>query len=226
MAEVYLIEFPNGKGYVGISKKGAAQRFKDHCKGAERGPRTAVQAALRKYGAASVKLRILLVGSPAYCLDIEDSVITAYGTLFPTGYNLVRGGGKSGTIPGSPSALRQAAAARNISEETRHKRAEAARGRRHTPETIKKMSENAKKQFSDPAARAFLSDKLKNGPGLSKEALAKISVAHEGRIWINNGECSRFVRPEDAPAGWMRGRLKAHLSGIESHREKQRAARP
>jgi len=40
----------------------------------------------------------------------------------------------------------------------------------------------------------------------SEETKAKVRAKMKGRIWINNGEFSRMVKPEDVPAGWKRGK--------------------
>ena len=79
------------------------------------------------------------------------------------------------------------------------KRAESNRGRKNTPETLRKMSDSAKRRVATkPQAH-----------GDSTRAL--ISAQQKGRIWLNNGQLSQRVFPEDAAPlmaeGWVRGRL-------------------
>ena len=48
--------------------------------------------ALRKHGRAAFRSEILLVGTEAYCFEMERKLIEAYGTQKPGGYNVGEGG--------------------------------------------------------------------------------------------------------------------------------------
>lgn len=94
MAELYLMTGPRGRQYVGVTSKTALERFAVHCKDSLNGkyPNNPLARAIRKYGAGAFSVRTLVIGSWEYVLEIEDSVITAFGTMTPNGYNAKQGG--------------------------------------------------------------------------------------------------------------------------------------
>lgn len=81
-------------------------------------------------------------------------------------------------------------------------------GKHLTEETKKKISETTKKRFEDPEERRRISEALK-GNHLSEETRKKLSKASKGRIWVNNTVEEILVFPDNIPAGYVRGRLKA-----------------
>lgn len=103
VAEIYLLQFPSGKNYVGRTKSTAICRFRAHIIASRKlSNRTAVACAIRKYGSDSVKIKILVQG-----LGWEDSAIVEInwikklGTLASGGYNLTAGG--EGLLNWAPS---------------------------------------------------------------------------------------------------------------------------
>ena len=86
---------------------------------------------------------------------------------------------------------------KNMSEETKRKMSEAAKGKNFSSETKLKMSEAAK------------GNTCRLGTKQSEEAKRKIGEAAKDRIWINNGMINKFVKiDEEIPEGYSRGRLK------------------
>ncbi len=84
--------------------------------------------AIRKYGANNFKIYVYS-GIPFSLLDLlEIELIVALGCLAPKGYNLSPGG---------------SANKGGLSEETKRKIGDAGRGRKHTAETKRKLSEKA-----------------------------------------------------------------------------------
>ena len=91
-------------------------------------------------------------------------------------------------------------------------------GKKHTEEWKRQQSIRMSgvnhprygKHFSDETRRK-LSESHK-GQIVSEESRRKQSEARTGRKWINNGEVTKFVTPEDLPeflnTGWTLGRLK------------------
>lgn len=76
------------QGYVGVTRKGEQQRFKQHLKSARLGRKGRFQSALRKYGEDGVVLSVLVIGLENYCYDVEEKIR-------PTthiGWNYQRGG--------------------------------------------------------------------------------------------------------------------------------------
>ncbi len=86
---VYRVLFPNGKSYVGQTRRMPHERLVEHSKGYGN---TLMHRALTKYGMENVKLQTLLVVSHDD-VDIAERVfIAAYDSLVPSGYNIAGGG--------------------------------------------------------------------------------------------------------------------------------------
>lgn len=97
---LYQLIFPNGKSYIGITKRDVALRWCAHKSlAANLTNRTSVIGrATQKYGPENVQVRTLVISdSFNYLLEIEKQAIKVYGTLVPNGYNVSEGGrGSSG----------------------------------------------------------------------------------------------------------------------------------
>jgi hypothetical protein len=97
MGCLYILEFPNGKRYVGITKHTAEHRFiKGHLYS-----RHLVGKALMKYGKESVVITTLFESDDwdELCA-LEVETIKCFNTLRPNGYNLTVGGdGVAGYTP-------------------------------------------------------------------------------------------------------------------------------
>lgn len=87
---VYRLVFPNGKSYVGQTRRLPRERFEEHVKYSKND--ALVRRAIDKYGADTVRLQTLAV----VCEDDVDTAerifIAAYETVAPLGYNLAAGG--------------------------------------------------------------------------------------------------------------------------------------
>ena len=120
---------------------------------------------------------------------------------------------------------------KQLTEETKHKMSEAHKGKytgeknpmygkKHSDETIRKMSE-AKKNMSEETRRKIsearkgkhLSEEHKNkigegnrGKKRSEEHKRKIGEAKKGTRWFNNGKIN--VRAKECPEGFTPGRLR------------------
>lgn len=137
MGCLYLLEFPNGKGYVGISRMTAENRFEGHKH--PRNTKTLCGRAIHKYGPDKIKIHTLAskLDWEALCLA-EQLAIEAYNTRSPAGYNMTSGG--DGVV-GHSDALRA-----KISDNTKVLwRDPAYRATR---------SAQTKAQWEDPAFRA------------------------------------------------------------------------
>lgn len=78
------------------------------------------------------------------------------------------------------------------------KRAASNRGRKNTPDTLRRMSESAKRRAQvQPTSHG-------------DETRALISSQQRGRVWVNDGGVNQRLFPEDAEnllaQGWCRGR--------------------
>lgn len=95
MAELYRLEFANGKFYIGATAHLSILRYRAHARAAERGSKLAVHNAWRSLGAP--KLTILAVVERYDVFEAERRAISIFGTLVPGGYNLAMGGLESPT---------------------------------------------------------------------------------------------------------------------------------
>lgn len=173
---VYKITGPEGKAYIGITKRTLRARWLSHIEEATKKETTwAFHYAIRKYGAESFLLEVL-----TECVDsreakaCERALIASHGTFVRTGngYNMTLGG--DGNWGWSPT------------KETRRKMGEkkSAYLRSH-PELLKKMGAGRRGKARPRASeehRRKIGD-AHRGKKLSAETKAKISAAGMGRKW-------------------------------------------
>lgn len=94
MGCLYRLEFSNGKCYIGITQSTAEFRWRaGHVRDAELGFDLLLHRAIRKHGAASVKVQTLARANDwAYLQLIEQRAIKVFNTKAPAGYNMTAGG--------------------------------------------------------------------------------------------------------------------------------------
>lgn len=140
MGCLYSIKSPSGKRYIGISSKTAERRWHVHQMRVKEGRDQALQRAIRKYGADKFLLETLVKADDwGFLCDLERKAIKAYGSKFPTGYNLTDGG--EGVI------------GKTVSEETRKKMSESQKRRFATQDQSERLEKlravNASKRKPD-----------------------------------------------------------------------------
>jgi group I intron endonuclease len=168
-----------GKAYVGVTKE-PKRRFKKHAKGESAA--IAFNRAVKKYGIDSFEFSILAMFDDVEAANYhENAAISAFGTLSPSGYNL---------IGGSPSSKYHGA----MSQEIKAKISVANRGmsgwnkgKKMSAGFCEKLSAAKKgKPLSNAARIAHL--KAITGKPLSLECRAKISVALKGKSHQDRGK--------------------------------------
>ena len=174
--ELYSLNFPNGKRYIGCSIE-SKRRFYFHKRHAELGWNYLVHRAILKYGPDNIKLQILCKGPEDYIKELEIKAIQSYKTWVPKwgiefGYNIQLGG--TGASPGVPltqehkdkisNGLKGRPSPRKgqkASEETRQKmrnsnlgsgnpmygKVSAMKGRKQSPESIEKSTKALRKAW-------------------------------------------------------------------------------
>ena len=145
VACVYRLTGPNGKAYIGKTVEPLERRVQAHVAG-----KSAIGNALRKHGREAFMAEVLLVGTEAYCYEMERRLIKVQRTLAPHGYNLSEGG----------EGLTSSEARRmNMDPKVRAKMRAAA----NTPEALEKARrhgnspknlENLRRMNTDPRIRA------------------------------------------------------------------------
>lgn len=98
MGYIYMLTSPNGKRYIGQTRRAFEQRISQHkcdASHADSERCSVLHRAIKKYGFDNFKKEIMLI-VPDQCLDdMERRMIYAYCTVVPHGYNILSGG-KSG----------------------------------------------------------------------------------------------------------------------------------
>lgn len=156
---------PFTQGYIGVSVHGAQKRFKNHKWHAARGSKLVIHSAIRKYGDALV-VKVLLQGSPDYCLSIEKTLRPAENIAWNLG-----AGGKRG-----------ASTQTVLSDEAKSKISHANKGRVCSVETRAKMSASRTGLKRTLAQRQAAS--LRPRKPHSEETKARMSAEwDQGRDW-------------------------------------------
>lgn len=154
--EVYKITNKvNGKIYIGITNKGAGNRFKQHLYETEHGSQFKIHRALRKYGKDNFSLEIIDFCNNAEELkEKEKYYISKYNSTDDSvGYNMTEGGdGTFGRVQTEETKrkISEANTGRIISEETRQKLSEAGKVKSEKREAYRhsgKIGESRKKSI-------------------------------------------------------------------------------
>lgn len=137
-AILYKLTFPNGKCYIGITKKTLEQRVKRHISYARSGKDFLISRAIRKYGEFSFTSEILDVGTWDEMKTAEISAISMSNANWVNGYNMT-GGGEGGRLGVS------------LSDDVKLKISSSLKGRKVSESTLRNMSEGQKRRFSGSA---------------------------------------------------------------------------
>lgn len=154
-----------GKRYIGITVQGVSRRWRGHLKSARDGSKSALHAAIRKYGDnVFVVCEIACSLHADYRAELERALIEQEGTRAPSGYNLTIGG--DGTV-GLPCEVIARIADKN-------------RGRKHSEKARLAIGAASSARPRTAETRLKISEKHK-GKRLSLEHRQKLSAAKIGR---------------------------------------------
>lgn len=143
MIRVYKItNLVNGKAYFGITGKTVAGRWSQHQFAARTGARTgAMQGAILKYGADAFEIEeVYRAVDSREAIAVERGLIAAYGSMWPSGYNMSTGG--------------ELRTGHKVSPATKDKMRAAAIGREIGPAQRSAASNRMKQLWTDPEYRA------------------------------------------------------------------------
>jgi|ERR1700690_1644430 len=153
----------NGKSYIGQTRGTEKHRWMKHVIAARNGSQCCIHKAIRKYGADSFSVKIIVRVPKNSMLDfMERFCIYLFGTLVPSGYNLTEGG--EGRTPSLSSRRKMSRShiGKTLSEETKRNMSKASLGKKKTKEHRLNISKGRK------------------GIQFSKKTLAKMSKAAMG----------------------------------------------
>lgn len=166
-----IINNVNGKLYIGITTTSSLRRWRQHVIAALCGARTgALQGAIRKYGEAAFSVEDVYVAvNVREAQAVERGLITQYGTMWPSGYNMSTGG--------------ELRTGYRVSNETKTKMRASAVGRKISDHQKALASANMKRLWQDPEYRtnavlAQQSDKARSARQINNK---KISADRKGR---------------------------------------------
>ena len=163
---MYKLDFPNGKSYIGVTKRTVNQRFAKHCNDAKR-ENFAISRAINKHGKDNIKVNTLVLGSMDYLFELEKSAIKSFNTRSPNGYNLTDGG--------------EGSVGRVLSEESRNKISKSLKGHAVRPSTLEKMRlASTGRKHSPESIQKMLGQRA--GIPRSEEVKAKISAKNKGKV--------------------------------------------
>jgi group I intron endonuclease len=199
---LYRIDFDNGKSYVGITLNPVSRRMALHRNHAKAGRDCALHRAMRKYGEGAFKCRVLVRSDNwDYLCLLEQRAIVAFGTRYPTGYNLTDGGEgnvgykmaddeksrRSAAMKGQPLSFTRPAGWKHT-EEARRQIAEAGRGREFCAERRARIGRtklgntyNVGRTVSEETRKKIAAPQI--GRPKSAEAKAAMSAARKGQPW-------------------------------------------
>ncbi|MEE8389914.1 MAG: NUMOD3 domain-containing DNA-binding protein [Anaerolineae bacterium] len=170
MGCVYLLTFPNGKGYVGMTKFSAEKRLKRHFHDARWPQNKIMYHALKKLSRDDIILQTLFMSDDMHELQEQEiHFIEKLKTRAPSGYNLTRGGDGALGLDKETEERRRASISKSLtgkklSDEHRanlsisHKGLVSPRkGTTASSETKKKMSLAAKNRWARDRESILLS---------------------------------------------------------------------
>jgi len=90
--QLYRIDFPNGKVYIGITSRTAKERFATHCGNSKK--KNACQFAIHKYGKENVVLTVMAECDnwELLCLAEIEAIEKFNSHISKNGYNITLGG--------------------------------------------------------------------------------------------------------------------------------------
>jgi len=193
---IYMVtNIITGKGYIGQSIDFEARKIRHLSSVRLKRDDCYLHRSIRKYGEENFKWVIITECCNIYTCKTQNMLnnleifFIAYYDTYNSGYNLTIGGkGRSGYKHSKETRQKLSEIKRNISEETKKKLSNAAKGRKLTEETKQKISKAKKGKPISEIARKKISGKNSYmfGKPFPEETRRKISKANKGKKpWIS-----------------------------------------
>lgn len=192
----------NNKSYIGQTIFSLDSRIKAHLNTVTNNGHFHFHNALRKYGLDGFEWNIIRICDDRKSLDDYEQYYILYYNTFKNGYNMTTGGCHCEYSKESREKIRQSQLGKNNhrfgikqSPETRQKKSVAMTGFRHTPDSIRKISNyqsNRTKEHQDKLNKSNRNHKISNktraqmskshlGVSLSAEHRASMCIAQRKR---------------------------------------------
>lgn len=160
---VYVLHFPGGKQYIGMSKRSVRARLLHHKSKSNTGSKLAVHSAMRAHGIDNVMVEVIFANDSRNLAEAEIALIAERKAAGVKLYNMTSGGeGKAGY---------------EVSEETRRKigaknsspeRVEARIAAVKTPEARARMSKGQRASWTAERRASFAKSKQGDGSYCAK----------------------------------------------------------
>jgi hypothetical protein len=156
MGCLYMLTFPNDKKYVGITTRDIEWRFKQHVSASVRN-KTYLAKAIKKYGADTIKKRVLVIANDAdYLKDLEIKAIVAFNSKWPNGYNNTIGGDGVHGAASETEINRRKKLSRTHKTPSAMKKNLEIQKQYWTEERKAQRAESIKQKWADPEYRAMI----------------------------------------------------------------------
>lgn len=197
MYTVYQHIFPNGKRYIGVTRNSVKKRwgYKGHNYKTQM-----VGRAIEKYGWDNIEHEVFCIcETKEHAERVERFLVSHFDTMNPKrGYNVLPGGDVS---------------VNDATPEMRYKLGNGNRGRQHTEEEKRKISEGCKRAFNRPESNGCI------GKRASEETKAKMREAHKDmarpvECYTKSGEFVARFRTVNEAAEWACGKKNRGTTAI------------
>tara|TARA_B100001559_G_scaffold301072_1_gene287725 strand:+ start:145 stop:798 length:654 start_codon:yes stop_codon:yes gene_type:complete len=155
MGKIYKVSAPNGKAYIGQTRKEVKQRFNQHCWHSSHG--TAIHSAIMFYGRDNMKVETLVEVPDSLLDEYEIKMIDLYGTFGKWGYNSTRGGDIN---PMHDESVRKKCIATHAKAEVKARFTTKMQQVMQDKDVREKISKTLKKNLAAPEARAQRTNQL------------------------------------------------------------------
>ena len=223
----------NKKQYVGHTTKTLAIRQKEHASAARKKSRRPFILALRKYGIAGFSWQSVVDGidDPVELYSLEQLAIRVLNSRAPHGYNLTDGGiGAPGAKRTLETRMRIADGLRGNtngkgprSDEFKIRLRELNTGRRHSNESLARISVASKLRWETPESRvalgAAISEAMKSPEVRAKVGAPRSKHTDEHKEKIRQSMKKVMQSPDERKKRGRKGRKKS-----DEHRAKISAA--
>jgi hypothetical protein len=215
---LYVINFPNGKRYFGITTGKPRNRYLGHLKSARTGSRVPVAAAIRKYGAEFALFKVLAIGDVEYIKDLEVASIAHFKSLVSAnGYNVSPGGDMSPMLIPAVAKRMSRKMRKRLKEDPEYKAEIISRlGDTQSPEARAKRLATFAANFKPPskATRRKISKALKGRVQGQEEIDRRVAARLE-----NGKEWSQEARDNASISQQNRIRTEEELARLRSYAE-------
>ncbi len=208
---VYILHFPNGKKYVGMTSRSLRVRVSHHCNAVIRGRLdTPVRFALAKYGVDAVFVSFPAVDCPLH--EMEQREIRHFRAAGVKLYNMTDGGEGARGFQHSDAtrAAMSNSAKRTWTQERRNKAGAVLR----QPGTRERLVASQKKSWTTERRKAMGNHIRARSAKLTEDAVASIAA-----MLADGMSCAGIARQygvtPEAISAIKHGKNWAHITGIK-----------